>query len=87
MSTKNRVIEVPGYAISVQSCDKQIARVAVFDLAAGKMATHHIALPSLEREPKHSYSWDLAPSEYDRVLQENKDALLARIKQLNTKGG
>lgn len=69
--------------LTVQSCDHEYANIGIF---RGERCTyHHVDVPSLNRQWKlKSFYWDeLTAAEFDLVLAEYRDEVLALIYQLN----
>jgi hypothetical protein len=92
MPRKNKPNEISVPAddaiIIVQSCDKDRAHVFVLTgvsrpLANRKSTIAHVSLPDLVREWRRRYYDELDVVAYDRILRENKDALLRVIEHLN----
>ena len=78
------VIQVAGAEIVVPSCDDHSANIGVFETKwRGRNAYHYVSLPDFTRDYKPIYPFDLRPEEFDRILTENRQAVLAVSAQLN----
>lgn len=81
---KPNQISFDGGMIVIQSCDKDVANIGVFqDKYQGKSAYHHVSIPELVREFSLCNYTELTFEEYDRILSENKEAVLEAIHKLN----
>ena len=69
--------------LTVQGCDDDEANIGMF--LGNQSAYYHVDLPSLKRQWKPaSFSWDALPApDFDAVLAEYRDDILALIARLN----
>lgn len=78
-------LHVAGYDIVVQACAETWAHILVFETKwRGHSAGHHVSLPDLTREFKRTWHNELPPVDFDRVLAEQRQAILDFVAQLNT---
>ena len=84
MTTRPNHIQCGDTTLIVQGCDDNEANIGMF---RGRSAYYHVDLPSLKRKWKPvSFSWDELPAaDFDAVLAEYRDDILALIARLNGK--
>ena len=74
-------IRKKGVTIVVQSCESDWANIGVF--YGDKCAYHHVYIPSLVVKHREVKPFKLDTDTFDRVLQENKEELLAMVERLS----